>query len=185
MPVQRHDSLAGKLLQKQGPYFPCRSRPAGESLPAVMPVQRRYSLAGKLPQRQGSFFPCRSRPADESLSAVMPVDRHDSLAGNLLQRQGPYFPCRSRPAGESLPAVMPVQRHDSLAGKPLQRQCSFEAMAQALKKFFSLSVQPSSVGVCLAPPFLTESSKSLSSLRWCSVSLTGVSIETWQYKSPG
>lgn len=90
------------------------------------------------------------------------------------------FPCRSRPAGESWRDAMPVASHESLAGKFLQRQCSVEAMAQALKKFLSLSVQPSSVGVCLAPPFLTESSKSLSSLRWCSVSLTGVSMDTWQ-----
>ena len=56
---------------------------------------------------------------------------------------------------------------------------------QALKKFLSLSVQPSSVGVCLAPPFLSESSNSLSSFLWCSVSLTGVSTAMWQYRSPG
>ena len=46
---------------------------------------------------------------------------------------------------------------------------------QTLKKFFSLSVQLSSLGECLAPPFLSDSSKSLSNFRWCSVSLTGVS----------
>jgi hypothetical protein len=77
--------------QKQGPYFPCRSWPADESLSAVMPVDRHDSLAGNLLQRQGPYFPCRSRPAGESLPAVMPVQRRYSLAGKLPQRQGSFF----------------------------------------------------------------------------------------------
>ena len=40
-----------------------------------------------------------------------------------------------------------------------------EKRNQALKNFFSLSVQPSSLGECFAPPFLSDSSNSLSSLR--------------------
>ena len=77
----------------------------------------------------------------------------------------------------------------------LGRQCAgrscrcswpgFTNPAQAPKKLFSLSVQPSSLGECLAPPVLIDSSSSLSSLRWCSVSLTGVSTVMWQYRSPG
>jgi hypothetical protein len=47
--------------------------------------------------------------------------------------------------------------------------------AQALKKLFNLSAQPSPLGECLPPPFLSESSSSRNSLRWCSVSFTGVS----------
>src|SRR4051812_44179536 len=59
------------------------------------------------------------------------------------------------------------------------------ADAYALKKFFNLSAQPSSLGECLEPPFFSDSSSSLSSLRWCSVNLTGVSTLMWQYRSPG
>jgi hypothetical protein len=55
----------------------------------------------------------------------------------------------------------------------------------ALKKPFNLSAQDSSVGECLAPPFFSDSSSSFSSLRWCSVSFTGVSTAMWQYRSPG
>lgn len=54
-----------------------------------------------------------------------------------------------------------------------------------LKNSFALSNQPLSVGLCLSPPFLSDSSSSFISLRWCSVSLTGVSTRTWQYRSPG
>ena len=45
--------------------------------------------------------------------------------------------------------------------------------------------QLSPLGEWRAPPFLSESSSSRSSLRWCSVSLTGVSTAMWQYRSPG
>ena len=77
---------------------------------------------------------------------------------------------------------------DALAAQPelvrLDRvaKCS---LAYTLKKFFSLSVQLSSLGECLAPPFLSDSSNSFNSFFWCSVSLTGVSTVTWQYRSPG
>ena len=54
-----------------------------------------------------------------------------------------------------------------------------------LKNSFALSNQPLSVGLCFSPPFLSDSSSSFMSLRWCSVSLTGVSTRTWQYRSPG
>ena len=54
-----------------------------------------------------------------------------------------------------------------------------------LKKFFSRSVQLSPLGEWREPPFLSDSSSSRSSLRWCSVSLTGVSTTMWQYRSPG
>lgn len=54
-----------------------------------------------------------------------------------------------------------------------------------LKNSLALSNQPLSVGLCLSPPFLSDSSSSFMSLRWCSVSLTGVSTRTWQYRSPG
>ena len=54
-----------------------------------------------------------------------------------------------------------------------------------LKKLFRRSVQLSVLGECLAPPFFSDSSSSLNSLRWCSVSLTGVSTTMWQYRSPG
>lgn len=58
-------------------------------------------------------------------------------------------------------------------------------MVQAPKKLLSLSVQLSVLGECLPPPLRSDSSNSFSSLRWCSVSLTGVSMLMWQYKSPG
>ena len=54
-----------------------------------------------------------------------------------------------------------------------------------LKMFFTRSVQLLEFGECFSPPFLKDSSSSLSSLRWCSVSLTGVSTTMWQYRSPG
>ena len=54
-----------------------------------------------------------------------------------------------------------------------------------LKKLLSLSVQLLPLGEWREPPFLSESSSSRSSLRWCSVSLTGVSTTMWQYRSPG
>ena len=54
-----------------------------------------------------------------------------------------------------------------------------------LKNSFALSIQPLSVGLCFSPPFLSDSSSSFSTLRWCSVSFTGVSTRTWQYRSPG
>lgn len=61
----------------------------------------------------------------------------------------------------------------------------FQLDSAQLKNSLALSNQPLSVGLCLSPPFLSDSSSSLSSLRWCSVSLTGVSTRTWQYRSPG
>ena len=57
--------------------------------------------------------------------------------------------------------------------------------AGQLKNSFALSNQPLSVGLCFSPPFLSDSSSSFSTLRWCSVSFTGVSTRTWQYRSPG
>ena len=56
---------------------------------------------------------------------------------------------------------------------------------QPPKKPLSLSVQLSSPGWCLAPPLRSDSSNSLSSFFWCSVSFTGVSTVMWQYRSPG
>jgi hypothetical protein len=45
MPVDRHDSPAGQLLQiqKQDAASPCRSRPAGECWHEVMPLDRHDS----------------------------------------------------------------------------------------------------------------------------------------------
>ena len=54
-----------------------------------------------------------------------------------------------------------------------------------LKKLLRRLVQLSPLGRCLLPPFFRDSSSSRSSLRWCSVSLTGVSTVMWQYRSPG
>jgi len=57
--------------------------------------------------------------------------------------------------------------------------------APYLKRSFTRSVQVLVLGECRSPDFLKESSSSFSSLRWCSVIFTGVSTDTWQYRSPG
>ncbi len=54
-----------------------------------------------------------------------------------------------------------------------------------LNRFLTRSVQLMALGECRSPPLRRLSSSSLSSLRWCSVSLIGVSTATWQYRSPG
>ena len=77
---------------------------------------------------------------------------------------GPNDECRSRSgiwggAGES------VSRQTAQSADPPSRSPALPARGQALKKPFSLSAQPSSPGECLAPPFLSDSSSSLSSLR--------------------
>src|SRR6218665_677810 len=54
-----------------------------------------------------------------------------------------------------------------------------------LNRVFSRSVQLSPLGEWRARPFFRESSNSRSSLRWFSVSLTGVATAMWQYRSPG
>lgn len=59
------------------------------------------------------------------------------------------------------------------------------ARAAYLNRSLTRSVQLLALGECFSPPFFSDSSNSLSSLRWCSVSLTGVSTETWAYRSPG
>jgi DNA repair photolyase len=43
-----------------------------------------------------------------------------------------------------------------------------------LEEVLHRSVQLLALGECLSPPLRSDSSSSLSSLRWCSVSLTGV-----------
>ena len=58
--------------------------------------------------------------------------------------------------------------------------CSYQ-----VNRFFRRSAHDWLLGVCLAPPFFSDSSNSLSSLRWCSVSLTGVSTTMCTYRSPG
>ena len=55
-----------------------------------------------------------------------------------------------------------------------QKRSTLAPIAQ-LKNSFALSNQPLSVGLCFCPPFLSDSSSSFMSLRWCSLSLTGVS----------
>jgi len=57
--------------------------------------------------------------------------------------------------------------------------------APYLNRSFTRSVQLLEFGECLSPPLRSDSSSSLSSLRWCSVSLMGVSMVMWQYRSPG
>ena len=54
-----------------------------------------------------------------------------------------------------------------------------------LNRSLTRSVQLLAFGECLSPPLRKDSSSSFSSLRWCSVSLIGVSTCTWQYRSPG
>ncbi len=54
-----------------------------------------------------------------------------------------------------------------------------------LNRSLTRSVQLFELGECLSPPLRNDSSSSLNSLRWCSVSLIGVSSVMWQYRSPG
>jgi hypothetical protein len=68
----------------------------------------------------------------------------------------------------------PAEEADLDAHAPISA-CS----ASQEKNSVNLSNQPLSFGLCLWPPFLNDSSSSFSSLRWCSVSLTGVSTSTW------
>lgn len=49
-----------------------------------------------------------------------------------------------------------------------------------LKKAFKRVAHPLALGWCLAPPLLSDSSNSLSNLRWCSLNLMGVSMLMWQ-----
>ena len=68
-------------------------------------------------------------------------------------------------------------------------RCSAQAEAHRqvrhLNRSFTRSDQVLEFGEWRSPDFLNDSSSSLISLRWCSVSLMGVSTLTWQYRSPG
>ena len=54
-----------------------------------------------------------------------------------------------------------------------------------LNRSFTRSAQLFSLGEWRSPPLRNDSSSSFSSLRWCSVSFTGVSTAMCAYRSPG
>jgi len=105
MPVDRHDSLAGKLLHIQMQDSP---PPVGASLLAIRGL--RWCLFFGTIRLQASSYkfkckmrlPCRSQPAGDSWPEVVPVFWHDSLAGKLLQNQMQDAP---PPVGASLLAI--------------------------------------------------------------------------------
>jgi len=99
MPVDGHESLAGKLLQNtEG------CSPVGAGLPAMGGVMECPLLVANR-QQAGSYKDklqraCGSWPAGDGWCEVMPVARHESLAGKLLQNTG-----GCSPVGAGLPAM--------------------------------------------------------------------------------
>ncbi len=86
MPIHRHESPAGWLLQRQAaaPLWEL----ACQRMLACGDAHSQARFASRLaPTKTSWLFPCRSWPASECSPAVMPVHRHDSPAGWLLQRQ--------------------------------------------------------------------------------------------------
>ena len=88
-------------------------------------------------------------------------------------------------SGQSMLTIEGIGSQDKKRGTGCPAPLSGSRQPPQLKNDFAFSNQPLSFGLCLWPPFLNDSSSSLSSLRWCSVSLIGVSTATWQYRSPG
>ena len=121
MPVDRHHSPAGWLLQRPRPdFFPCRSLPASESLPAETPINRHHSPAGWLLQRQrqdlvfslvGACLQANLCPRKRPLTATI-----RQQAGSYKDKDLSLSLVGDKPASESMPAAMPVDRHPSPAG---------------------------------------------------------------------
>ena len=108
------------------------------------------------------------------------LDLRPLIAGAMVVRG--MLGRRKRKGQASKPATKNAARRLRLNQADVA--CALAGFNQ-LKKLLRRSVQLSPLGECLAPPFLSESSSSRSSLRWYSVSFTGVSTTMWQYRSPG
>ena len=111
---------------------------------------------------------------------------NDSRFGTRMTGQGVWAqlpaPARRRhpcPAGRAGSAVL--RRGPGLAAGP---DANWGRRAY-LNRSLTRSAQLLLVGEWRSPDLRNDSSSSFSSLRWCSVSLTGVSTLTWQYRSPG
>ena len=91
-----------------------------------------------------------------------------------------FQPCRDRPGVSAFRSAIAA-----IVGALGRGACGRRRKPQALNRSLTRSLQLLLVGECRSPALRNDSSSSFSSLRWCSVSLIGVSTLTWQYRSPG
>ena len=108
--------------------------------------------------------------------AYLSVDTNDRYSLSLKMLELSH---RQQPLKSLVATAIPLMRE--LAGRAYQ-SCHLSVYHDGQ---LLVVVQVSPLGECLPPPFFSDSSNSRNSLRWCSLSLTGVSITMWQYKSPG
>ena len=119
-------------------------------------AKRRRSPARNAPGR--CLTPAPSGAQDRSQASardISPIKRRNPAEARHLH---PRAPTKKPPEGGS---------------------CRLASSAY-LNRSLTRSVQLFELGECLSPPLRRDSSSSLSSLRWCSVSLMGVSSVMWQ-----
>jgi hypothetical protein len=147
----------------------------------------------------GSTGLLRRRPRAEALGAEhrSAVARRPQAVADRGRRSETGTPTRPATRGLRAPAARQALRHSAelrlwrdrlprgSAKSPENAAPDGGGLGGYLNRSLTRSVQVLELGECLSPPLRSDSSSSLSSLRWCSVSLIGVSSVIWQYRSPG